>query len=101
MTASMTSLAGRKWYLVVGMGADRNDGVIVCAWFRMGEGTARWDRIGSLTLEIPPNHGFELLEGTGFDVELPFQIGHISCSIWLISRGASIPWPTMHQDLFE
>ena len=26
---------------------------------------------------------------------------HISRSIWLISRRANMPWPTMDQDLFE
>jgi hypothetical protein len=31
-------------------------------------------RVGSRTLEIPPNHGLELLQGTGLDIELPLEV---------------------------
>ena len=32
-------------------------------------------RIGTRTLEVPPNHRFELLERARLDVELPLQVG--------------------------
>jgi hypothetical protein len=47
----------------------------------MSEGAARWGReridggIGAWTFKILADHGLELLESTGFDVELPFQVG--------------------------
>jgi hypothetical protein len=33
------------------------------------------ERVGTWTFEILPNHGLELLECAGLNVELPFKVG--------------------------
>ena len=44
--------------------------------------------IGTRSLEVPPNHGFELLERAGFDVELPLEIGaHLAFHLVDLSKG--------------
>jgi hypothetical protein len=43
----------------------------------------------------------ELVEDGAVNVELPVEVRAHLALIWLTSRSANMPWPTMDQDLFE
>jgi len=45
-------------------------------------------RVGTWTFEILPNHGLELLERAGLDVELPFEVGaHLAFHLVNLPKG--------------
>jgi hypothetical protein len=44
--------------------------------------------VGARTFEIPPNHGLELLEGAGLNVELPLEVGtHLTLHLIDLPKG--------------